>query len=86
MYSRRFDSRGAIPGAGGDHDLFAAIFARPATGQLPWADRLHTHQAIRGTVMLSYLLPEQPGRQLDQLIKVLRMAFDDLRVDSRDDV
>jgi len=36
--------------------------------------------------MLSYLLPEQPGRQLDQLIKVLRMAFDDLRVDSRDDV
>ena len=36
--------------------------------------------------MLGYVLPEQPGCQLDQLIKVLRMAVDDLRVDSRDDV
>jgi hypothetical protein len=26
----------------------------------------------------------QPGRQLDRLIKVLRMAIDDLWVDSRD--
>ena len=36
--------------------------------------------------MLSYVLPEQPGRQLDRLIKVLRMGIDDLRVDSRHDV
>ena len=36
--------------------------------------------------MPSYMLPEQPGRQLDRLIKVLRMAIDDLRVDSRHDV
>ena len=64
---------------------FAAIFGRPAPGQLPWADRLHT-RAMRGTVMLSYVLPEQPGRQLDRLIKVLRMAIDDLWVDSRHDV
>ena len=41
---------------------------------------------MRGTVMLSYVLPEQPGRQLDRLIKVLRMAIDDLWVDSRHDV
>jgi hypothetical protein len=38
---------------------FAAISGRPAPGQLPWADRLHT--PARGTVMLSYVLPEQPG-------------------------
>jgi hypothetical protein len=36
---------------------FAAIFGRPAPGQLPWADRFHTHRAIRGAVMLSYVLP-----------------------------
>jgi hypothetical protein len=36
--------------------------------------------------MLSYVLPEQPGRHLDRLIKVLRMAIDDLWVDSRHDV
>jgi hypothetical protein len=36
--------------------------------------------------MLSYVLPEQPGRQLDRLTKVLRMAIDDLCVDSRHDV
>ena len=41
---------------------------------------------MRGTVMLSYVLPEQPGRQLDRLIKVLRMPIDDLWVDSRYDV
>jgi hypothetical protein len=33
--------------------------------------------------MLSCVLPEQAGRQLDRLIKVLRMAFDDFWVDSR---
>ena len=36
--------------------------------------------------MLSYMLPEQPGRQLDQLIKVLRTAIDALWMDSRHDV
>jgi hypothetical protein len=41
---------------------------------------------MRSTVMLSYVLPEQPGRQLDRLIKVLRMSIDDLLVDSRHDV
>jgi len=35
--------------------------------------------------MLSYVLPEQPGRQLDRLIKVLRMAIDGLWVDGRHD-
>jgi hypothetical protein len=30
--------------------------------------------------MLSYVLPERPGRQLDRLIEVLRMAIDDLWV------
>jgi hypothetical protein len=38
---------------------------------------------MRGTVMLSYVLPEQPGRRL---IEVLRIAIDDLGVDSRHDV
>jgi hypothetical protein len=33
--------------------------------------------------MLSYVLPVQPGRQLDRLVEVLRMAIDDLWVDSR---
>jgi hypothetical protein len=28
--------------------------------------------------MLSYVLPEQPRRQLDRLIKALRMAITDL--------
>jgi hypothetical protein len=65
---------------------FAAIFGRPAPSQLPWADRLHTHRAMCGTVMLSYVLPEQPGRQLDRLIQVLRMAIDGLWGDSRHDV
>jgi hypothetical protein len=32
------------------------------------------------------VLSEQPGRGLDRLIKVLRMAIDDLWVDSRHDV
>jgi hypothetical protein len=41
---------------------------------------------MRVTVMLSHVLPEQPGRQLDRLIKVLRMAIDDLWVDRRHDV
>ena len=36
--------------------------------------------------MLSCVLPEQAGRQLDRLIKVLRMAIDDFWVDSRHDV
>jgi hypothetical protein len=36
--------------------------------------------------MPSYMLPEQPGRQLDRLIKVLRMAIGGLWVDSRHDV
>jgi|RhiMetdeSRZDD1v2_1073273.scaffolds.fasta_scaffold13250_5 hypothetical protein len=36
--------------------------------------------------MLSYVLPEQAGRQLDRLTKVLRMAIDDLCMDSRYDV
>ena len=63
--------------AGGDHDLFRGNLRPPGAGQLPWADRLHT-RAMRGTVMLSYVLPEQPGRQLDRLIKVRRMAIDDL--------
>ena len=39
--------------------------------------------SARGTVMLSYVLPEQPGRRL---IEVLRIAIDDLGVDSRHDV
>jgi hypothetical protein len=41
---------------------------------------------MRGTVIVSYMLPEQPGRQLDRLIEVLRMAVYDLWVDSRHDV
>ena len=41
-----------------------------------------THRAMRGTVMLSYVLPEQPGRQLGWLIEVLRIAIDDLGVGS----
>jgi hypothetical protein len=41
---------------------------------------------MRGTVLLSYVLPEQPGRQLDRLTKALRMAISDLWVDSRLDV
>jgi hypothetical protein len=41
---------------------------------------------MRGTVMLSQVLPEQPGRQLDRLIQVLRMAIGGLWVDSRHDV
>jgi hypothetical protein len=65
---------------------FAAIFGRAAPGQLPWADRLDSRRAMRGTVMVSYVLPERPGRQLDRLIEVLRMAVDDLWVDSRHDV
>ena len=36
--------------------------------------------------MLSYVLAERPGRQLDWLIEVLRKAVDDLWVDSRHDV
>jgi hypothetical protein len=36
--------------------------------------------------MLNYVLPEQPGRQLSRLIEVLRIAIDDLGVDSRHDV
>jgi len=52
---------------------FTAIFGRPAPGQLPWADRLHT-RAMGGTVMLSHML-----------IKVLRMAIDGLWVDGRHD-
>jgi hypothetical protein len=50
-----------MPGLAAIMAYFAAIFGRPAPGQLPWADRLHTHRAARGTVMLSYVLPEQPG-------------------------
>jgi hypothetical protein len=61
----------------------AAIFGRPAPSQLPRADRLHTHLAMRGTVMLSQVLPEQRGHQLDRLIQVLRMAIGGLWVDSR---
>ena len=38
---------------------------------------------MRGTAMLSQVLPEQPGRQLDRLIQVLRMAIGGLWVDSR---
>jgi hypothetical protein len=33
--------------------------------------------------VLGYVLPEQPGRQLDRLTQVLRMAIDDLWVDGR---
>ncbi len=36
--------------------------------------------------MLSCVFAEQPGRQLDRLIRVRRMAIDDLWVDSRPDV
>ena len=36
--------------------------------------------------MLSYELPEQPGRQLDRLVKVLRVAIDGFWADSRHDV
>ena len=61
VYSRRFGTRGAMPGLAAIMAYFAAIFGRPAPGQLPWADRLHAHRAARGTVMLSYVLPEQPG-------------------------
>lgn len=75
-----------MPGLTAIMIYFAAIFGRSAPGQLPWADRLHSNRAIRGTVMLSYMLPEQPGRQLDRLIQVLRMAIDDLWVDSRHEV
>jgi hypothetical protein len=47
---------------------------------------LRTHRAARGTVVLSYLLPEQSGCQLDRLIRVLPMAIGGLWVDSRRDV
>ncbi len=36
--------------------------------------------------MLSYVLPEQPGRRLGRLIKVVRMAVGGLWVDSRLDI
>jgi hypothetical protein len=36
--------------------------------------------------MLSHVLPEQPGCQLDRLIEVRHMAIDGLWVDSRQDV
>jgi hypothetical protein len=36
--------------------------------------------------MLSHVLPEQPGHQLDWLIQVPRMAIDGLWADSRHDV
>ena len=72
--------------AGGDHDLFPGNPPAARRPGQPWADGLHTHRAMRSTVMLSYVLPEQAGRQLDRLIKVLRMAIDDLWVDSRHDV
>jgi hypothetical protein len=36
--------------------------------------------------MLSHVLPEQPGHQLDRLIQVPRMAIDGLWADSRHDV
>jgi hypothetical protein len=73
--------------AGGDHDLFRGNLRPPRNpGPLPWADCLPTHRAPRGTVRLTYVFPEQPGRQLDRLIKVPRMAIGDLWVDSRHDV
>jgi hypothetical protein len=59
--------------------------ATPAPGR-PGLIACTTHRAMRGTVMLSYVLPEQPGRQLGRLIEVLRRAIDDLGVDSRHDV
>ena len=46
-----------MPGLAAIMTYFAAIFGRLAPGQLPWADRLHT-RAMRGAVMLSYVLPE----------------------------
>jgi hypothetical protein len=57
---------GAMPGLAAIMTYVAAIFGRPAPGQLSWADRLHS-RAMRGTVMLSYVLPEPPPRQLDRL-------------------
>jgi hypothetical protein len=86
MYCCRFGSRWAIPRLAAIMTYFAAILARPAPGQLPWADRVRTHRALRGTVMVSCVLPGQLGRRLDRLIEVLRMAIDDLWVDSRHDV
>jgi hypothetical protein len=83
VYSRRFGSRGAISGLAAIMIYFAGIFGRLAPGQLPWADRLHTHRAMRGAVMLSYVLPEQSRCQLGRLLRVRRMAIDDLWVDSR---
>jgi hypothetical protein len=59
--------------------------ATPAPGR-PGLIACTTHRAMRGTVMLSYVLPEQPGRQPGRLIEVLRVAIDDLGVDSRHDV
>ena len=56
--------------------------AAPAPG-CPGLIACTTHRAMRGTVMLSYVLPEQPGRRL---MEVLRIAIDDLGVDSRHDV
>jgi len=55
--------------------------AAPAPG-CPGLIACTTHRAMRGTVMLSYVLPEQPGRQLGWLIEVLRIAIDDLGVGS----
>jgi hypothetical protein len=78
VYSRRVGGPGAIPGLAAIMTCFAAIFARPAPGHRPRADRLRTRRAMRGTVVLSYVLPEQRGRQLDRPIEVLRMAIDDL--------
>jgi hypothetical protein len=77
---------GAIPGLAAIMAYFGAIFGRTARGQLRRTDRLRIHRATRGIVMLSYVLPEQPGRQLGRLIKVLRMAIDDFWADSRRDV
>jgi hypothetical protein len=74
-----------MPGLAAIMTYFAAIFGRPAPRPAALAYRLHT-RAMRGTVMLRYVLPEQPGRQLDRLIKVLRIAIDGLWVDSRHDV
>lgn len=65
---------------------FAAIFGRPAPGQLPWADRLHTHRVTRRTALLRCVLPNNPGVSSPPVIKALRMVIDDLEVDTHHDV
>ena len=53
---------------------------------MPWADRLHNSSGDGRDCDAQLRASRQPGCQLGWLIEVLRIAIDDLGVDSRHDV